>query len=213
MAVFMIFGEKVYSESHEIGRHNCGVCSKERLFHKIIETNYFCLFLFRLLPIEKIANYMQCEYCNNAFSGGQTRIPTQIQPVKEVLSYVLLGYGMQKHQDLIQDICLKVCKFEFSYEEVLVENKGVIAAEIDIYDYLKNVRNDLNTRGKQEIIEAVFLVTHACCEIQYEDRLRINLIGNAIGLSLEFINSVVDHVHAQGCYGVRRIIPTRTQTS
>ncbi|MFT5212222.1 MAG: hypothetical protein ACI9CE_003964 [Flavobacterium sp.] len=211
--MFMIVGEKVYSESHEIGRRNCGVCSEERLFHKIIETNYFCLYTFRLLPIEKIAHYFQCEHCNNAFSVDQTETPTQIQPIKKVLSYVLLGYGMQKHRDLIQDICVKVSSFEYSDDEISLENKDVIAAEIDIYDYLKNVSSDLNTRGKQEIVEAAFLVTHACCEIQYEDRLRINLIGNAIGLSLEFINSIIDHVHAQACYGVRRVLPTRTQTS
>ena len=30
---------------------------------------------------------------------------------------------------------------------------------------------------------------------------------------VQVINSIIDHVHAQACYGVRRVIPTRAQTS
>ncbi|MFT7687108.1 MAG: hypothetical protein ACI9FB_002460 [Candidatus Azotimanducaceae bacterium] len=211
--VFFIFGEKVHSESREIGHHFCGVCSRERLFHKIVETNYFSLFTIRLLPMEKIAHYSQCEHCNNAFSEGQTGVPTQIKPIKKVISYIQLGYGMQKHRALSQDICIKVSSFEYMDEEISAENRTIMALDFDIYSYLKSIASNLNMRGKQEIIEAAFLVTHACCEIQYEDRLRINLMGNALGVSLEFINSIIDHLHAQACYGVRRVVPTRVQTS
>jgi len=220
--VFILFGEKIHSESCTVGLLPCGVCGQERPFDKIVETSYFCIFGLRLLPIEKLANYSQCNHCNNAFDtdasdagsfNTKNDLPTHIVPLKRILSYLQVGYGMQTHRDLAQDICLKVCSFEYSDDEfsrdVLLASQG----KSDIYDYLKIAASRLNMRGKQEIIEAAFLITHACCEIQYEDRLRINLMGNALGVSLEFVSSIIDHVHAQGCYGVRRILPTKTQTS
>jgi len=211
--VFILFGEKVHSESCAGGRHQCGVCGAERQFNKVVETNYFCVFGIRLLPIEKIANYNQCDHCNNAFDEQNTALPTQIVPLKMILSYLQVGYGMQMHRELAQDICLKVTSFEFSKEEFTQNVQIASRGQTDLYDYLRTAASGLNMRGKQEIIEAAFLITHACCEIQFEDRLRINLIGNALGVSLEFVSSVIDHVHAQGCYGVRRILPTRTHTS
>lgn len=211
--MFILFGEKIHSESCAGGTHLCGVCGKERQFNKIVETNYFCVFGIRLLPIEKIANYSQCDHCNNAFDSEHTDLPTQIAPLKKVLSYLQVGYGMHMHRDLAQDICLKVSSFELSSEEFSQEVLLASQGKTDIYTYLKASSSSLNMRGKQEIIEAAFLITHACCEIQYEDRLRINLMGNALGVSLEFVSSVIDHVHAQGCYGVRRILPTKIQTS
>jgi len=215
--VFILFGEKIHSESCARGSGPCGVCGKERQFNKIVETNYFCIFGLRLLPIEKIANYSQCDHCNNAFDteafDAKNDLPTQIVPLKRILSYLQVGYGMQMHRDLAQDICLKVCSFEYSDDEFSRDVLFASQGKSDIYDYLKIAASSLNMRGKQEIIEAAFLITHACCEIQYEDRLRINLMGNALGVSLEFVSSIIDHVHAQGCYGVRRILPTKTQTS
>ena len=126
-----------------------------------------------------------------------------------MLVYIQLGYGMIEHRDLVQDICIKISGFEFLESEIIEHSRRVGGG--DALDYLKIGVPGLNLQGKQQILEAAFLITHACCEIQYEDRLRINLMGNALGVSLEFVNSVIDHVHAHGCYGVRRILPTQTQ--
>ena len=211
--MFLLFGERVYSEAKPDGEYPCGICSVNRSFNKVIETNYFCLFGIRLLPIEKIANYLQCTHCNNAYAFGSTHVPSQIAPIKKVLTYIQLGYGLQARRDLLQDICLKVSSYEYSNVEIADDLRDAMKKGREINEYLKGLAPALNTRGKQEIIEAAFLMTHACCEIQYEDRLRINLMGNALGVSLEFVTSVINHIHAQGCYGVKRLLPTEVKAS
>jgi hypothetical protein len=53
-------------------------------------------------------------------------------------------------------------------------------------------------------------MTYVCCEIQYEDRLRVNLIGNALGVSLEFVEYAVQKVRQNSYYGVRRLVPMKS---
>ena len=175
----------------------------------MVETNYFCLFGIRLLPIEKIANYLRCDQCNNSFTEEPADVPSQVALVKRVLIYNQVGYGMQDYRDIVRDICIKVTGFEFHDDEILKELAAVETGDEDMVQILSSSASGLNLQGKQQIIEAAFLITHACCEIQYEDRLRINLVGNALGVSIEFVSSVIDRVRAHGCYGIRRILPTQ----
>ena len=72
-------------------------------------------------------------------------------------------------------------------------------------DYVRSHAASMNSVGKQQVIEAAFLSTYACCELQYEDRLRINLIGNALGVGLEFVEYCIGQSRRQNYYGVRRL--------
>ena len=207
--MIFLFGERIHGVSEAVGIKHCGVCGKKQPFSRVIETNYFCLFGIRLLPIEKGANYLRCDQCNNAFAHDRTQEPTQVAVVKHVLAYNLLGYGIYDRRDILQDICIKVTGFEFHEDEICKHRQEIQAGRLDLSETLRSSAPGLNLQGKQQIIEAAFLIAHACCEIQYEDRLRINLIGNALGVSIEFVGSVIEAVHAQGCYGVRRMLATQ----
>jgi hypothetical protein len=206
--VFFLFSERIHSESESSGARNCGVCGKSQPFSHVIETKFFCLFGLRLLPVEKIANYLRCDQCNNSFSREFVVEPTQVALVKRVLVYLQLGYALQEQREVIQDICIKVTGFELRNDEINREVEDLDSAKVEIFQSLRSCATGLNLQGKQQIIEAAFLITHACCEIQYEDRLRINLIGSALGVSIEFVSSVIDHAHSHGCYGVRRFLPS-----
>lgn len=219
--MFFLFGERIHSDSKNVGKKDCGVCGKQQPFSQVVETRYFCLFGIRLLPIEKSANYLLCNQCNNAFPleleeatrGDPAQQPTQLALIKRVLVYIQLGYAMHARRDVVQDICIKVTGFEFQAEEISQQMQDLDSAKVDLFDSLRSSASSLNLQGKQQVIEAAFLITYACCEIQYEDRLRINLIGNAMDVSIEFISSVIEHVHSQGCYGVRRILPSQQRIS
>ena len=63
----------------------------------------------------------------------------------------------------------------------------------------------MNAVGKQAVIEAAFLTTYACCDLQYEDRLRINLVGNALGVGLDFVEYAIDNVRKQSYLGIKRL--------
>jgi len=211
--VIFLFGERTHSQSGAAGEQLCGVCGKRQPFSHVIETNYFCLFGMRLLPIERTSDYLRCDQCNNSFLVDQLEEPTQVAVVKRILVYIQLGYGMQEHGDLLQDICVKVTGFEFKESEIEREMREIGSGRVDIFELLKSLTSGLNLKAKQQIIETAFLITHACCEIQYEDRLRINLVGNALGIPIEFVTSIINQVHSQGCYGVRRLLSTQTKAT
>lgn len=172
------------------------------------ETNYFCVFGLRILPIERIADYWRCEKCRNSFVANDLSEPSQIPMLKQVLTYIMLGYGMQEHAEIAREICMKVAGVEFGNRELREQIRTLDAGKTDVFENLRKTACTMNTHGKRQIVEAAFLMTHASCEIQHEDRVRINLVGNALGLPLEFIESAIEHVRGRGYYGVRRLLPT-----
>ncbi|MFT7306408.1 MAG: hypothetical protein ACI9P7_001674 [Candidatus Azotimanducaceae bacterium] len=212
--MILIFGEKIKMETILLGERQCPVCQSLKAFHRVKESNYFCLFGLRVLPLEKIADYDSCESCKNAFppnSNGAVLMPAQLTSLQRVLSYLLVGYGMQDHRALACDIYKKVTGFELHESDIRADINSIERGQSDLFSELAHQNHQLNTRGKQQIVEAAFLVTHSFCEIQFEDRLRINLIASAMGLPIMFVSATIDQVRKQGCYGVRRLLNTQTQ--
>jgi hypothetical protein len=212
--VIFLFGERVKRASVALGDQDCPICQRAKPFSHIQETNYFCLFGIRVLPLEKNADYYSCDYCENAFQALNAEgklVPSQLHSVQRVLAYLLVGYSLQDQGELACDIFKKVTGFELRASDLREDVKSIALGHTDLFSELKQQNRYLNQRGKQQIIEAAFLVTHSFCEIQYEDRLRINLIASSIGLSIAFVSATIDQVRQQGCYGVRRVLATQTQ--
>ena len=205
---FFVFGERIHGASLDAGERACPVCRRQTPFVHIIETNYFCIFGLRLLPIEKIANYYQCAECGNSFDKD-AQAPTHVPLVKQVLAYILAGYGMTEHTEVAQEICLKISGFELTHGELVEAIRVLDSGKEELFDILGGHAPNINAHGAHQIIQAAFLMTHVCCEIQYEDRLRINLMGNALGVSLEFVQATIEDVREKKYYGVHRLIPTR----
>ncbi|MEX0941987.1 MAG: hypothetical protein WD002_05515 [Pseudomonadales bacterium] len=206
--MLFVFGEKVHGAEVDAGQRDCGVCGRTTSFRRVIETNYFCIFGLRLLPIERVADYLECSQCGNAFTDASD-IPAHLPIVQRGITYLLLGYGMHEHRDVAQDIGKKVTGFEFTAEELTGLIRSMDAGDEEFFESLRRSAATMNIRGKEQVIAAAFLMTHASCEIQYEDRLRINLMGNALGLSLAFVGECIEHVRRKGYFGVRRILQTQ----
>lgn len=211
--MIFLFGEKIKRETSALGERHCPVCATSKPFSHVRETNYFHAFGLRLLPLEKIADFQQCDFCENAYPYGAEvpKYPAQVALTRTVLAYVLVGYGQQDHKELAADVAKKVTGFELDFDQFLSDVRALAAGRLDLIAQVKADASRLNVRGKQQVIEAAFLATHACCEIEYEDRLRINMIASAMDMSIAFVNATIDQVRRQGCYGVRRILPTQTQ--
>lgn len=210
--MIFLFGERLKRESSPLGTRHCPICRGEKHFSHVLESNYFHAFGIRLLLLEKIADYQQCDYCENSFAlhGSEVpEIPSQVGLTRTVIAYILVGYGMQEHLDLAVDVSAKVTGFKSEEETFRQEIRDLAAGRMDLFEQIKQQARQLNLRGKQQVIEAAFLTTHACCEIQYEDRLRINMIANAMDTSIAFVNATIEHVRRQACYGVQRILPTQ----
>ena len=206
--MLFIFGEQVHGQSLEAGERYCGVCRRNTRFAHITETNYFCVFGIRLVPIEKVANYYQCRECDSAYDQ-HGEVPTQVPVVQRVLTYLLLGYGKAEHVELAQEICEKITGFEFETAEYLRLKRELDAGAEDLFETLKREARHINNPGTHQIVQAAFLMTHALCEIQHEDRVRINLIGNALGTSLQYVQNAIETVREHRYYGVHRLLPTQ----
>ena len=203
--MFLPMGESVRVKSESIGERNCAVCLSHQKFTKQQETTWFCLFGIPLLPIDEIACYWCCEKCLHAYAPQRLDYPSAVAPVKRLIVYLLLGYSQEQHHKIANQICLAIIGFELGdseYRDLLEELRR---GEVDIVEYVRGLASTTNGIGKQQILEVAFLATYICCDIQYEDRLRINLIGSALGVGLEFVDYSMQQTRKQQYYGVRRL--------
>lgn len=206
--VIILFGERVASARLDHGVRHCGVCNRETHFSRVVETNYFCLFGLRLIALEKIADYLECNECEHGFRDGADE-PAVVAVIQRVVTWVFLGYGMRHHHAVADEICRKVCRFELSAGNFDGIVRQMSVDGLDIHNELREAAKSLNTKARYEVIEAAFLATYVCCEIQHEDRVRINLLGNALGVPLTFVASAIDSVRQQHYFGVRRLLPAQ----
>lgn len=205
--LLFLFGERVHGASLDAGQHTCPVCRKLTHFTRIIETSYFCIFGLRLLPIEKVADYYQCDECGNPFNEN-IDLPTQVPLINAVLAYIMVGYNMTEHRDVAHEICQKVSGFDLNDNDLTDAIRAVASGNQDVLDLLRRSAMTINMQGVLQVVQAAFVMTHASCEIQHADRLRINLIGNALGVSLEFVQSSIESVREQKYFGVHRLLPS-----
>ncbi|MCB1694104.1 MAG: hypothetical protein KDI19_15140 [Pseudomonadales bacterium] len=207
--MIFLFGERVHRERSNAGRAFCGVCGEQHEFAHVVETNCFTVFGVRLLAIERLADYYECARCGYATreAGGD---PAHHDAVKRIVAYFLSGYGMQGHRDLANEICERIAHCTFAAREFAHLVDDVSRGSPDIHDWLKSEARHFNALGKHEIVAAAFLSAHVCCEIQHEDRVRINLVGTALGMPLTFVAAAIESVRREKYYGVRRLLPVRS---
>jgi hypothetical protein len=203
--MILFAGESVRSKSDPVGQHECGTCHGVQHFTEQHESLWFCVFWIPVVPLQTIARYWRCEQCLTAYLPGDTQVASSAQLVKRIVSYLLLGYNQRQHQQLAAEICLKLTGYPFELEEYQQVLRDIESGNVDIIDHVRSNSSAINGIGKQQILEAAFLATYVCCDLEYEDRLRINLIGNALGVGLEFVEYSIAQSRKQNHYGIRRL--------
>lgn len=203
----IVFGERVHGASLDAGEKACPVCHRRTRFAHVVETNYFCVFGLRLLPIQKVANYYQCSECGNPFDE-HIDVPTQIPLIGYVLAYLMAGYGVSEHKEVAREVCRKISGFDLTDRELIEAMRNIDAAKQNVFELLRRRAMSINAHGALHVVQAAFLMTHVCCEMQHADRVRINLIGNALGVSLEFVKAAIESVREQKYFGVHRLLPS-----
>ena len=149
----------------------------------------------RILPLETLADYIECSQCQHAFKNedeGKNN-PSYVPGLKLALAYLMLGYGVNDGKPIATGIFKMMTDGEYTEDEQR-SNIATLDNGKDLYQSLKTLAYHLNTKGKMRIVEAAYLMTRSLSEIEYADRLRINLIGNSLGLSLEFTNEIITRI-------------------
>ena len=203
--MFFLFGERVRSAARPQGEKLCPVCTGHQPFTEQLESLWFSLFHIPVLKIEDKAHYWRCENCMSSFSQNDISKPSHVPITQQLVVYILLGYGYSKPADTAREICLKVTGFELTDQECSELARRLSSGHEDMVQLVRDRSPEMNLAGKQAVLGAAFLATYVCCDLQYEDRLRINLIGNALGVGLDFVEYALDQVRKQGYLGVRRL--------
>ncbi len=206
--MLFLFGESTRARAEPCGTHTCPVCQSPQDFTHQKESRWFTFFAIPLIPIEEEAAYWRCENCFASFTPGDVSLPSQVEPVQLLIAYLLLGYGHAESAEIADEISLKLTGFELEPETFRALKHELARGSIDIVERVSNYAPRVGGIGKQQIVEAAFLTTYICCEMQYEDRLRVNLIGNALGVGLEFVDYAIAACRKQNYYGVRRLLAT-----
>lgn len=211
--MFLLAGERTHRQSAVAGEHHCGVCEARQSFSRVAETRYFCLFGIRLLPIEREADYLECDVCHHDFKADNTDIPSYIEGIHVSLAYLLLGFGLYEQARAAGEVCEKVSGSVVSSAEIHRIMGALDREELNLDHYLADLAAHTNTLGKYRIIQSAFLMTHMCCEPQHEDRVRINLMGSALGVGLECVHSAIEQVRSEHYFGLRRLSVVRHESS
>ncbi|MFT7221172.1 MAG: hypothetical protein ACI8Z1_002794 [Candidatus Azotimanducaceae bacterium] len=203
--MIFLFGERTRAASRPVGDHSCVNCGSFQIFAEHTESNWFSVFGIPLLNIGDTARFWRCEHCLVSYVPNQLDVPSAVPLLKKLVLYILLGYEQHDQVQLASEISLKLTNTRFDEDEIRLVIKEIKSGGVDMVAEARAACTSINASGKQQIIEAAFLATHACCELQYEDRLRINLIGNALEVGLEFVEYAIAASRRQNHYGIRRL--------
>jgi hypothetical protein len=204
--MFFLFGEQVSIKSLGEGQFDCPVCSRKGQYSRLAEINYFTLFMIPLAPLSRLADYCQCSACGSSFNPDDYSEPAYLGGVRRTLVYIMMGYNMAEHKDTVRTLWQQLTSSEIDDSEIVLEMERINKSKEDIFSFMKAQAYHLNFPGKEKILEAAFLMTYACCEIEHQDRLRINLIGSALDVPLEFVEAIVNRIRASNYYGIKRFL-------
>ena len=159
-----------------------------------------------MLKLEEVASYWCCVGCDNSYVPGELHEPSQLPVVRQVIVYLLAGYGHHDQAELADEICRKLTSMALPVEAFRQLSRSLQTSRLDMVETVRSSASRLNAKGKHQVIQAAFLTTYVCCDLQYEDRLRINLMGNALGVGMEFTDSVIQDTRRRNCLGIRRLV-------
>lgn len=202
--MIFLFGERISIKLLDQGHFYCPVCGDTQQYQRLSEVNYFTIFLLPIAPLSRLADYYQCGLCRSSFDPDDPSAPAYLAGIRRVLVYIMMGYNMVDRKDTTRALWQQLTGKTMDDSEIAKEMKVINESGEDIFNFMKSQAFHLNLQGKEKIIEAAFLMTYACCEIEHEDRLRVNLIGSALGVPLEFVEAIVNRIRASNYYGIKR---------
>jgi hypothetical protein len=203
----LLVGDRTRTVRRDEGRRQCPVCRRLTAFAGCEEARYFTLFGVPLLRLRRLADYLQCESCGNSFAPAALAEPAVFACLRRTLVYVMMGYSREDRLDAAAEVFRRLTGVASDPAALRAERVDIARRGCDLFGFLRQRGAWLNDRGRRQLVEAAFLMTYVSCEMQHEDRVRINLIGQALDLPLEVVAAVIDRVRADSYYGIQRKLP------
>jgi len=205
--MFFLMGEKIVPKVIEERECDCPICQTRETWVEVKEVNYFTVFLIKTFPIDTVSHYLMCTKCENTFSPNNASQPAVIDGVRDVLAYLMQGYGQGSNTKLAQQLHKAATGLPWEDEEFRDTMRRFNHDEqrTQIVQNLKTLAKSIGWPAKYQIVEAAYLITYVCSSLEYEDKVRVNLVGNALGVSLEGVNEIADQLRTEHYKGLQRI--------
>lgn len=188
--MLFLFGSQTIRKVTDEQPFSCPVCQSQQTSYHMLEKNYFTLFFIRLLPLDIVADYLECTQCQHSFNPENLDMPAYILGVQQVLAYLMLGYGVKRSKQMGTDICKAKTDHDWDDDE-MYKQLSCLDDGHNLFTSLNELSFHLNDLGKIRIVESACLMANSLSELEYEDRLRLNLISSALGVSHEFVKDVL----------------------
>ena len=205
--MLFLMGERVVPKVLEEQEHDCPICKTRETWVEIKEVNYFTVFFIKTFPLDTVSHYLLCTKCENTFSPENATKPAVIDGVRKVLTYLMQGYGQGANIKLGQHIHKAITGFEWTDKDYRTAmgsfNKD--EQQANIVQDLKTLAKSIGWSAKYQIVEAAYLITYVCSPLEYEDKVRVNLVGNALGVALEGVNEIGERLRTENYKGLQRI--------
>ena len=208
--MLFLLGEKTIPSTEDLGEFNCPICDTPQTLVRVIEKNYFTIFFIRILPLGTTADYNLCNGCGHTYNSLDANTPLYFETVQSVLAYLLAGYGLNHGISVSQKIFEVITGKDVS-ASTIQEHINQINHGSSLFEQLKCNVDKLSWLDKSLIIEAAYLLVYAARPVEYEERLQINLIGNALGVCLETVNAIVKNLASEQYRGILAMEIENTQ--
>ncbi len=202
--MLFLLGEKTVASTENLGEFNCPMCDTNKNLYRVTEKNYFTIFFIRILPLGITAEYNQCDGCGHTYSGIDASPPLYFETMQSVLAYLLAGYGLNHGIGVSRKIFEAITGKEVTETEIQQHIKSINQGS-SLFEQLKSNVNQLSWLDKSQIIEAAYLLVYAARPIEYEERLQINLVGNALGVCLDTVNAIIKNLNAVQYRGIQQM--------
>lgn len=169
----IIFGTRGVTYKKESGDFHCPGCSDKTAYkHKRVR-RFFTLYFIPLVPLDLLGEFVECEKCKDTYKLEILEFDPETQQqewraayhdaVLQVMIAMMLADSAieQSEIDTVRTIYHRITEREISEQEVRQQIDLMRTASTDLLETVQRIGMSLNESGKEQVIQAAFLVGFA----------------------------------------------------
>lgn len=201
----IIFGMRGVSSTIESGHFDCPQCEQEEEYKLKKSTRFFTLYFIPLIPLGKLGEYVECQYCKGTFipnildyeDGYNDEEDDVLAEYEKAMKYCLVkmmladGEIDNREKVIIKNVVNKISHHDIELADIdeLIEDVEYYAQDLE--DYLQEVTPRLNAHGKELIIKAAYSVAVADGHVDEDEMDLLRTIAKAMEISKSHLRGIL----------------------
>lgn len=202
----IVFGTKSTRKLLDRGTFDCPQCQTSGAYESRRAKSWFHIYFIPIIPLKTYPPYVECKSCNATFVEGVLRAGTGADSQKlraefeiatmEILTRMAWADGVIEpgETEAIFEVVNSICAREYSMDDV---KDAIARAENnadDAHSIAVRVGNMLNDDGKENILQAVYLIAASDGNIAEDEYKMILDVGAGLGLRPAHIHGLVSEM-------------------